>query len=296
MNITEWGIFIALDFFWGGMAVGTYIFSILFKKRNNQLSRLAAYISPVCLLIAMIFLVGHLGKPLNSIWVLLSFNFTSIIAWGSLFQGIFLIISILHAFMVFKNSKTITEIEIKGATPSIKLNEIKLGYIGLPFALLIGIYHGYLLMSLTGRPLWNSGLLPILSVGAFITTGIALVMVVSKFSSKTSELNTALQSSHKILITAIIFQFFAVLMWVSSLWFGGVEKKDAVIKMFSNNVFSFWIMALFIGLIIPIILWVKDVIHNRKTGYLKFTHPIITSIFVLIGAFFLRYVIIIAGQ
>jgi formate-dependent nitrite reductase membrane component NrfD len=293
MNITEWGISIALDFFWGGLAVGTYIFSILFKKRNNQLSRVAAYISPVCLLIAMIFLATHLGKPLNLIWVLLSFNFTSIIAWGSLFQGLFLIISTVHAFTVYKD---ITESKGEGATPSIKSIEIKLGYVGLPFALLIGIYHGYLLMSLSGRPLWNSGLMPILSVGAFITTGIALMMLVSRFSSKTSEINTVLQSPHKILVTAIIFQLFAVLLWVSSLWFGGIEKKDAVIKMFSNNVFSFWIMALFIGLIIPIILGVKDVIHNRKTGYLKFTHPIITSIFVLIGAFFLRYVIIIAGQ
>jgi len=185
---------------------------------------------------------------------------------------------------------------MKGATPSIKSNDIKWGYIGLPFAVLIGIYHGYLLMSLSGRPLWNSGLMPVLSIGAFITTGIALVMLVSKFSAKTSEIDAAFQIPYKILISTVIIQLFAVLLWVSSLWFGGIEKKDAVIKMFSNNGFLFWIMALLIGLIIPVILGVKDIIQYRTTGNLKFRHPLVTSVLVLIGAFFFRYVIIIAGQ
>ena len=132
--MAHWGFSIALEMFFGGLSVGTFIIAVVLNYLDNQkgkkIARISAYLSPICMLISLLALAIHLGRPFGVFWIILQFNFTSVLAYGSLFQGIFFIISILYALAVCSTSedaKVYDEGESKGINGIIKslLSKVK---------------------------------------------------------------------------------------------------------------------------------------------------------------------------
>ena len=48
--------------------------------------------------------------------------------------------------------------------------------IGIPVALIVGAYHGWLLTIARARPLWNTGPAMVAAIVGFVTTGMAAVL------------------------------------------------------------------------------------------------------------------------
>ena len=100
MNV-QWGAAIAFDFFFGGIAVGAFLLSAIihyfYREKAEHLIRSAAYTSAVSMIVAMLVLFFHLGRPWLSFWVFLKFNPASAVAWNTVIQFAFLIISVLYA-------------------------------------------------------------------------------------------------------------------------------------------------------------------------------------------------------
>ena len=292
-----WGGDIALDLFFGGLGVGTFIFAVMisffYGDRVKKVSRIAAYLTPVCVTLGFLFLILHLGRPERFYRIFLHFNVTSPISWGSWLQTIFFGISAIYALMWFLETGKVKK--FPAWLGDVKLRQLT-GFIGIPFALAVGVYHGFLLMVFKSRPLWNTGPVTIMAICGFVMTGIALVILVLSILPRHKELLIELKVSRNILGVAIVIQLFTIALWMSSLYFGPGGSHQAMLRLITEFALLFWAGAIFLGLVLPLIVGVLALFHERRTEKFSYAIPMLTSLMVLIGGFILRYVVIIAGQ
>lgn len=294
-----WGMDIALDLFFGGLGVGTFIFAVLashfYGDRLQKVSRVAAYLAPICVALGFFFLITHLGRMERAYRIFLpsSFNFTSPISWGAWLQTIFFGISAIYALMWY------TEISEPKKLPA-WLQDVKLrrlvGFVGLPFALAVGVYHGFLLMVFKARPLWNTGPVTVMAICGFVLTGIALVVLVLSILPKHRGLLLEIKTSREILGGAIVLQLFTIALWMSSLYFGPRDSHLAMIRLITEFVPLFWGGAIFVGLVLPLLTGGLGLLYELRTDKFSYAVPIWTSLMVLTGGFLLRYVMIVAAQ
>ena len=294
-----WGIDIALDLFLGGLGVGTFIFSVLihhlYGQRLKNVSQVAAYLAPIMVGMGLIFLMLHLGRPDRFYRIFIHFNVTSPLSWGGWLQAIFFGISVLHALMWFtERTGQLTE-KLPGWLHDEKKRNV-IGMLGVPFAIAVGVYHGFLLMMFNSRPLWNTGPTVVMAICGFIMTGIALVVFVLSVLPSHRDLLDELQQSKRILGATIVAQLFFVCLWLAALFYGPGESHNAMIRLITEFGLLFWGGAVLIGLIMPLIIGGGLFFRNRPGENQSTAIPLISSTMVLLGGFILRYVIIVAAQ
>ena len=260
--------------------------------------------------IALFALTSHLGRPFGAFWILLNFNFTSVIAYGSVLHVLFFIISILYALAVCSLSEDAKHFQegkpgmINGIMKvllerfkSEKLRE-KFGNIGVVIAVILGLYHGFLLMSFKSKAIWNTGILPVLTLGGFITTGIALSLLIQNIKARTEMKSNDTEIARNFLVIALLVQTVFVIIYIFSMFFSGIDGRAAMGKMVFSLAYGipFWLIAFIAGLIVPTALGIKDIIKSRKSESFTFTAPLGMTICILLGGFCLRYIILLAGQ
>lgn len=296
-HLPFWGMDIALDMFLGGMGVGAFLFAVglfwFFGDRLKQVTKLAAYVAPVCVVLGFIFLVLHLGHPFRFYKVLLTFNFTSPIYCGAYLQSIFLALSLAYALMWYSDGHP-----EKKFPAWIKSSKVRLytGVAGIPIATCVGLYYGYLLMVFKARPIWNTGPIIVMAVCSFILTGISLVILILSMMPKAEEMFKEMEVSRNILGGAIVLQIFTILLWMSSLYFGPGDSHHGMIRLMTEFGLMFWGGVMFLGLVLPLLIGIKEIFRERKTGKVSVSVAAVCSTMILIGGFFLRYVIILVEQ
>lgn len=285
MDNQFWGGSIALDLFFGGIGVGTFLFAVMlnfFYGEKCQLAcKVAALVTPLSIAFGLLFLIGHLGYPERFYIVYTKIRVTSPLWWGAWLQGIFTLISVIYARMWLKDSEN----------PRKQL----LGYVGVPFALAVGVYHGFVLMVFKSQPLWNTGPITVTAICGFIMTGIALVVLILTLMSRQNNMLEELKISRNIMGAAIVVQLLTLALWVSSLYFGSVESYAAMLRLVLDYGGVFWGVAVIVGLVLPLAIGSAAIVHERKTGQFSYAVPLITSLMVLIGGFAVRYVVIVAA-
>lgn len=285
MHDQFWGGSIALDLYFGGIGVGTFLFAValnfFYGEKCQQACKVAALVTPISIAFGLLFLIGHLGHPERFYIVYTKIRVTSPIWWGAWFQVIFSAISALYAWMWLKDSEN----------PRKQL----LGYVGVPFALAVGIYHGFVLMVFKSKPLWNTGPITVTAICGFIMTGIALVVLILSMISKENRLLEELKISRNIMGAAIVVQLVTLALWVSSLYFGSGESHAAMLRLVQDYRGLFWGVAVGVGLVLPLVIGAVSIAQEKKTGEFSYAVPLITSLMVLIGGFAVRYVVIVAA-
>jgi len=287
----------ALDLFFGGLGVGTFISAVMlnffYGEKMKKVSRIAAYLTPICVALGFLFLILHLGRPERAYRIFVHFNVTSPLSWGGWLQTIFFTISVIYALMWFAQT------EQGGKLPSWLGNPEKrkvLGFIGVPFALAVGVYHGFFLMVFKSRPLWSTGPVTLMAICGFVTTGIALLVLILSLVPAYKKLLTELKVSRNILGVAIIIQLFIIALWISSLYFGPGDSHEAMVKLITEYALGFWGGAILLGLILPLLMGISALFKEKRTAKFSYAIPLLTSLMVLIGGFILRYLIIIVAQ
>jgi protein NrfD len=292
-----WGLNIALDLFLGGIGVGTFLTAVIVSSfsgyKFKKVSSIAAYLTPLMVGAGFLFLILHLGRPFRLYRMFTHFNVTSPLSWGGWLQAIFFFISVLYALMWLADTDQFKK--LPRLFDNVKRKRI-IGFIGFPFALGVGIYHGFLLMVFKSRPLWNTGPTVIMAICGFIMTGIALVVLVLSFSRHSKELLQELTLSRNILGAAIITQLIVIALWLSSLYFGPGSSHQSMLRLITEYGLPFWGGAIFLGLVLPLLIGTYAVFHKGKKEAFSYSVPKITSLMVLTGGFILRYVIIVAAQ
>jgi len=289
LNIWHWQI--PLYLFVGGVAAGILFFASLYyilgsEKKYPAAIKWAPFLTPLLLIIGL----GALFLDLNHkafFWQLyLTLRVESPMSWGAWTLMIITPLSIIWSATWLKELKPgwhwkFSFLE-QWETFFIKYR-IVLAWIMLISAAVLGVYTGILLSAFNARPLWNTSILGPLFFASSLSTGAAVIMLMSKSHPERNIF------SRIDLIMIGIELFLIVHMFMGFLASTQVQIDAA--NMFLGGPYTevFWIFVVIIGLLVPAAL---EVLELR--GY---KIPIvITALLVLTGGIFLRFIIVYAGQ
>ncbi len=153
--------------FFGGLAAGIFIVAAICDlislkvPRFEVVAKAAGYLAFPMAAIGGIFLTLHLGKPERGILFPLFFkNFQSWMVIGAWILAPFMAVSAAYIglwyFRVERRARIVVDI------------------VGIPVAIALAVYTGFLLSGEGFIPLWSKKYLPIMFLNSGITTGIAL--------------------------------------------------------------------------------------------------------------------------
>lgn len=289
LHIWHWQI--PLYLFVGGVAAGILFFASLYyilgkDKEYPTATRLAPFLTPLLLVIGLVALFLDLNhKPW--FWQLyLTLRIESPMSWGA-----WTLLVITPMAMIWC-ATWMKELIPGWKWPfqfldqwegSFIRHRKKLAWGMLIFALILGVYTGILLSAFNARPLWNTSILGPLFLASSLSTGAAVIMWLSKSHQE------RLIFSRIDLMMIGIELFLIIHMFMGFLASTQVQIDAA--KMFLGGPYTevFWIFVVILGLIIPAVLETLELLGYRI--------PIaITSLLILIGGIFLRFIIVYAGQ
>jgi len=133
-------------------------------------------IATLLLVAAPMFLLLHSGRPLRAWHLFVYLNGTSPISWGSFLLTIYPINCVIYGYFMFKGNAKLTKI---------------FGRIGIPLALMVHGYTGFILSFAKAHVLWRSSMMPILFLTSALVSGVAMMILVTivkdKFFSESGE-------------------------------------------------------------------------------------------------------------
>lgn len=291
-----WDIRIILDLFLGGLGIGIFLLSVLLtvfdKNRYRHLAAIGAYLAPILVGVGVLFLASELGRPFRLLTTLYNFNPQSMTSWGGLLQIVFLVCSLIYAWLYFKNNTSGTLFRAAWG-------------IGIIFAILVGVYHGLLLSSL-GRPLWAGGMVTALFFVSSLLGGTAIIVLIKELGiswgvSQKSSSEVASVSEGKGFNYTILFlmlstlQLILVLSWQLSLSRGGLETAATADRMMGQFGGLWIILVILAGLVLPIVGSLYSLIKDRASEMSKGMALVLSSL-VIVGGFTFKYIVITAGQ
>ncbi|WP_418790453.1 NrfD/PsrC family molybdoenzyme membrane anchor subunit [Phosphitispora sp. TUW77] len=300
MHELVWPIILAIYLFIAGDGVAAFYSGILAntfsKGKYERIAKLGSYIGVPLILLGLLMLVIDLGRPLSFWHFILGENFLPIFRLSSTMSlGTWL----LTAFTIFGGGYALTwlaEEEFTQGWPILKYFAFKpklrkiLSYLALPFAFLIACYTGILLAS-TAAPLWHStpylGLLFLMSATSAGLANIILVLAATK--SDGCQIYTFAKTGA--IVDMLEMLVFVILM----VGLHSAAPESAALLLTGQFSTVFWVGIVTFGLLIPFIMDIYELASSKKK-MVNSVIPVISAVFILIGSFLTRVVILYAGQ
>jgi formate-dependent nitrite reductase membrane component NrfD len=281
----HWGIYIALYFFFGGLAGGSYFLGALIdmfgRREDRPLAHLGYYIAFPCVALSGLLLTLDLGKPFRFWHMLIESNTfrpmfkywspMSIGSWVLLAFGFFTFASFLGAlaedghidFPAFRQLRA-------PAVPGILL-ELLGGICGFYVASYTGV-----LLGVTNRPIWaDTPLLGMLFVISAASTSAALITLLAHRSSLTVPGLADLQRMETWVVALELLVFIAV-----------VVSLGMVLRAWMNGWGLLLLIVVAVGMVFPLFRSWRGSSISMST----------TAILVLIAGFLLRVVIVYSSE
>ncbi|MGZ3514776.1 MAG: NrfD/PsrC family molybdoenzyme membrane anchor subunit [Thermodesulfobacteriota bacterium] len=278
------GALISIYFYLTGISAGSFIVSTLAyvfgQTKFKPIGRIAVILATVVLILAPLALLIHVGRPFRAWRLFYNINFTSPISWGSFLLTLYPINCIIYGYFIFKNNAKMTKL---------------FGTIGIPLAVAVHGYCGFILGFAKARHLWNTALMPILFLVSAIVSGVALVIFVvyikDKFFSSEGKVNEELIFGlAKLMGGFLLLDLFLVLSDVLIL-LAGSEDAIKVGWLLLTGKFAIPFLGIENGLgkVVPAIL-----IFSTK---LRTTNRVVlASCLVMFGILFMRLIVVFAGE
>jgi formate-dependent nitrite reductase membrane component NrfD len=290
----EWGWWIILYFYFGGIAAGAYFIGTLIDlvghERDRPIAKLAYYIAAPLVAICGLLLVIDLSRP-ERFWHMIIQSNTwlpmfkywspmSVGAWALLFFGMFASASFVGAL---SEDGRFGLRRFSGLA-----RNLHQGLVGAIFQVL-GCLFGFFIASYTGallaasnQPFWSdSPLLGALFLASAGSTGIAallLIMSMNRGVPRDSVVNLERTDRWVMLLELVLLIAFVV-------------SLGNLAPAFIGSIYGILLLVvtLLLGVIVPLALsWRAPALGSRNT--------MVAAALVLIGGLVLRYAIVMAGQ
>ena len=289
LNIWHWQIPSYL--FLGGLAAGILFFAAVFTilgKENKMATavKIAPMIVPFALILGLFFLFLDLKHKLYFWQLYTTIRLESPMGWGSWVLMIMTPISIIWAASyvreIFPNWNWKFRF-LKNFEALVIKNRILIAWPMAIYAVILGIYTGILLSAFNARPLWNTSILGPLFLVSGMSTGAAVVLLLSKDHKE-----------RKIMGRIDILLILIELFFIIHLFMGfkaGSEASINAANLFLGGSFTapFFAFVVLLGLIFPAILEIFEL-----KGYK--VPVIVPAALILIGGLIFRFLIVEAGQ
>jgi formate-dependent nitrite reductase membrane component NrfD len=289
LHIWHWQI--PLYLFLGGLAAGILFFAALYTilGKENKFEgavKWAPFIAPVALVLGLLALFMDLKHQLYFWRLYTTIRLSSPMSWGA--WTLMAITPLSFVWAALNIRLIFPEWDWKfGFLKWFEAFAIKykmiLAWLILILSLILGIYTGILFSAFNARPLWNTSILGPLFLTSGLSTGAAVIILMSR-SKEERHLFSRID-----LILIIIELVLIVHMFMGFLASTQVQIDAASLFLGGPYTAPFWVIVVGMGLIIPAILEALELA--------KFKIPVlIPATLVLIGGLVLRFLISNAGQ
>ena len=304
----HWPLLIDIYFFLVGLAGGAFmaagVADIFGSKKDRVVTKVGTYLALLAMLPGPLFLIIDLGMPSRFLHMLMvpkaattigmsavtigpfhikPYSPMNLGAWALLGLGVCAFIVALTIYLEDKGGGATNLAPVRGA----------FGAIGVLFAFFVAAYPGQLL-SATAQPFWtNARPLGALFLAVGASTGMATIALI--LSLRGPEVSGSLAKVRRAYTIAVMIQalaLIAVFMAVAR----GPAWSAARAGLLTSGSYSlvFWVGAVLIGLLAPLILEVRDGFfqgYRRGPGMVA-----LASLLIVVGGFLTKYVIFAVGQ
>ncbi|MFH1709186.1 MAG: NrfD/PsrC family molybdoenzyme membrane anchor subunit [Planctomycetota bacterium] len=292
----NWGLPLIIDLFAAAMGASAFMVAViadLADRKNKYLdvSFTGAAIAPWPVILGVALLVVDLGNPLR-FWEMilkrgdglltLEFPFiqfvpSSVMSWGTWVLSLFVIVSFCYL------AAHVASYALHWVAPIRKI----IGVIGILFALPVTVYTGVLIAS-CNNALWNSPLLPTLFVASALASGLAVVVFVLsciRIFLKTEPREPNVRRLEKACGYMLGFQLVLLVAFILT----GIGSP--LMRAMIGHQFGvlFWVGIVGLCTIVPIAALLMTRERTPQTS-------LVLAGLILLGGFFMRYALLIAGQ
>ena len=278
------GVPIATYFYITGLSAGSFIISTLAygfgMLKFKPLGKIGVVMATLLLVIAPMILLIDLEQPLRFWHLILYLRITSPITWGTFLLTLYPVNCMIYGYFMFKGDMKRTKI---------------FGLLGIPLALLVHGYTGFILALGKARVLWNTAIMPPIFLVSAMVSGIALMIlvvivkdfIIHKEKDPNRDLIYALGN---FLVASIVLDLILIGIDLSVLLTSTTEAYKAAL-MLLNGPFSFLFLGveLILGAIVPLLLFLLPFTKRWIPAY------VIASVLVMVGIFAMRCIMVIGG-
>ncbi|MDP2662765.1 MAG: NrfD/PsrC family molybdoenzyme membrane anchor subunit [Dehalococcoidia bacterium] len=279
------GVPIAIYFYMTGLSAGSFLISTmaygLGMVKYKPVGKIGVVLAILLLVLAPINLIIDLGQPLRFWHLLFYLQPTSPITYGSFLLTIYPINCLIYGSFMFAGKAKATR---------------TFGLIGIPLALAVHGYTGFIMAMGKAHALWNTALMPIYFLVSAMVSGIALMIIVVIIQglvfSPEHKVNRELAFDFgRMLGFTILLDLFLVFCDMVLLLTLDPEAREAA-QLLLTGAFSPYFLGveMFLGAVVPIILLMSPFTKKRLV-------PVAIGAFLaMVGVMAMRYVLVIGGQ
>ncbi len=286
-----WGWEISLYLFLGGLVAGILFFSALMYLRGKADEYPTAVkwlpmAAPILLSIGLLALLLDLSHFWYAWQLFTTIRWESPMSWGAWTLLVVTPISLVWAVSwwpdIFPQWQWKNPI-LKDFFAWVEAQRVWVARILIGLSIILGMYTGILLSAFNARPFWNTAILGPLFLTSGLSTGAAAIVLFSRLEHERhmfSRIDLMLITIELFLIIHLFMGFLA-----------GTQVHIEAVELFLGGPYttSFWIFVVGLGLVIPAILEILELLKTKIPAA-------VPAILVLIGGILLRFILVDAGQ
>jgi Ni/Fe-hydrogenase subunit HybB-like protein len=321
-TVLPWSVLIVVYPYLTGLVAGSFTVSALFHVFGMDRFRPVAKISmllALCLMVCVpLPLLLHLGHPERAFNAMITPHLTSAFAIFGYAAAFYVCLLLLENWFVFRPQfvrlaqsgpgplRPVFRLLCLGSEdvgPAAMAADHKwiyaLAVIGIPAALGLHGYVGFVFGSLKSREWWSSDLMPPIFLFSAVISGTALVIVVYVLTSKFRKVAIEHDCLMGLAVTLWAFLMLALLLEgieFASLLYRGREGIDVILQYVTGPLVPrFFILQLGIGSLIPLGLLTYLVVTGGRSRGLVVTATI-SAVLVILAVLAMRWNVVIGGQ
>ena len=321
-TVIPWTVLIVVYPYITGLVAGAFTISSLFEvfgmQRFKPVARLAMLTSLCCMVVVPIPLLLHLGHPERAFNAMITPHLTSAFAIFGYAAAFYVLLLMLENWFVFRPHIVRQAQQTKGVLRlfyrvlSLGSNDLTehamhydhkwiatLSIIGIPGAMGLHGYVGFVFGSLKSREWWSSDLMPVIFLFSAIISGTALLIVVYVIACRLRKVAVDLPCLKGMAYTLWGFMMFTLVLEgleFASLVYRGREGTEMILQFVKGPLLvPFFILQFGIGSLLP--LFVLTFLIWRGVSGTALIRSVFTCAFLVLGAvLMMRWNVIIGGQ
>lgn len=278
------GLPIAVYFYLTGLSAGSFIISTFAYGfgmiKFKPLGKIGVVMATLLLVIAPMILLIDLAQPLRFWHLILYLRITSPITWGTFLLTLYPLNCVVYGFFMFKGDMKRTKI---------------FGLIGIPLALMVHGYTGFILALGKARVLWNTAIMPPIFLVSAMVSGLAmmiLVVIIKDYILQRGKEHdpTLLYDLRTYLVASIVLDLILIGIDLTVLLTSHTEAYLAALMLLKGEFRGLFLgVEVLLGGIIPLILLLLPLTKRWVPGLA------IASVLVMIGILAMRYIMVVGG-
>lgn len=316
------GVMIAIYFFYTGLSAGAFVLSSLGTvfgiKKYKSIAKAGVVMAIALLAIAPLHLIGDLEQPQRFYTLFYRLNPHSAISYGTFLLTLYPLNSVIYLWFMMRRDFAQGAVTLTGfrqklyrfltfgngdlSEQALAKDDLwikRLGTLGVPLALLVHGYTGFILANIQARALWHTGLMPLIFLMSAMVSGTGLLILVLMLTERFLSPEKMLTPERKALILDIgqLMKWFIVvdgtLMVIDFIvlyYSNAAGYAAAEVLLHGSHQTMFLGVELGLGLLLPFVLTLLPK-TKKSLGWIS-----LGSFCTLIGVIAMRVNFVIGGQ